>query len=239
MWKMNDFGRQSIYSQAMPLQHQIIGYAVSSVVAAAATAQVPPLLRPIDASVEDINPLSASLRQIHSDLLQPSGFQHVYRVPGHDDLLMRVSGGVYAVFPESDYATNRDGRTVPQIPAGTIFYIGLPTKLTTPGHVTKQSGAGIEPTVRLASELNSRSAIDIPDAAVRTMIDSKIGDVDQNGMPIAPTQQPPGQADRAPSAMADPARLEGPLIVNDSDYRARRLDELLQRAAAAAAHRNS
>src|SRR6185503_15575203 len=129
-----------------------------------------------DQTVEDVNPLSTSLRQMHSDLRQPTGFQNVYHVPGHDDLLMRVNGGIYAVFPESEYTVNRKGKTVPVIPAGTVFYIGLPSKL--PTH-DSNAHTGIEPTVRIAGEHDARAEAATHIGAVNTMLDMKIGDVDQ------------------------------------------------------------
>jgi hypothetical protein len=222
----------------MALRHQIAGFAVSAVVSTVATAQIPPMLQPIDQTVADVNPLSASLRQVHRDLRQPTGFQSVYHVPGHDDLLMRVNGGIYAVFPESEYTVNRKGRTVPLIPAGTVFYIGLPNKLTTPPGRSSNAHTGIEPTVRLVSQIDSRSPVDAPVGVVNTMLDMKIGEVDQNGKPLALAQQPLVQNDPQPAAMPDPSRFAGPTIVNDSSYRARRLDELLQRAARSAGHQD-
>ena len=221
----------------MPPQHHIVGFALAAMATVTVSAQVPLLLRPIDATVEDINPLSSSLREMHSDLRQPIGFQNVYHVPGRDDLLMRVNGGIYAVFPESEYTVNRKGKTVPVIPAGTVFYIGLPGKL--PTH-DSNAHAGIEPTVRMSSEHEARAAAATQMGAVNTMLDMKIGDVDPNGMPVAGAlQRPLVQNGRQPGAMPDSGRPSGPTIVSDSSYRARRLDELLQRAARAAGNQKS
>ena len=80
---------------------------------------------PLDQGVADQNPLSSSLRETQSGLREPSGFLQVYPVPGHPDLLMRINGGVYAVFPRSEY-TAMHRRMLPLIPANTVFYIGAP-----------------------------------------------------------------------------------------------------------------
>lgn len=89
-------------------------------------------LRTLDAGIEDINPLSVSLRHVETGLGQPRGFEDVYQVPGRSDLLMRASGALYAVFPYSVYAAYR-GRQVPQIPASTVFQIGdIPLERTEP-----------------------------------------------------------------------------------------------------------
>ncbi len=79
---------------------------------------------PVDAGVGDINSIQMSLRDLQTDLQQPFDFQQVYHVPGRDDLLMRVHGGLFAVFPQS-YYTNSEWGPMPQIPPGTIFQIGL------------------------------------------------------------------------------------------------------------------
>src|SRR5205814_2404538 len=73
-------------------------------------------LEPVDQAVEDINPLSMSLRHMQFDLRQPAGFEQVYAVPGHPDLLMRANGGLFAVFPQSVYAQGKSG-LVPLVPA--------------------------------------------------------------------------------------------------------------------------
>jgi hypothetical protein len=87
------------------------------------------------------------------------------------------NGGIYAVFPDSEYTVNGKGKTVPTIPAGTVFY-NRPAEQArnprTPGHAGQpgqpsHAHSGIEPTVRLASQLDSRSAVHGPVGAVRTM----------------------------------------------------------------------
>ena len=80
--------------------------------------------RPLDQGVEDVGPLSISLRIVEPGLDPYSGFRRVFAVPGHPGLLMRVEGGLYAVFPRSSYAGGSA-----QIPMGTVFHIGPPVML--------------------------------------------------------------------------------------------------------------
>lgn len=81
----------------------------------------------IDPTFDDLNPLSRSIRHFGDiDLRLPLDFEDVYRIPGKstaDDRFARISGGLSAVFPHSVYVRTEQG-LVPDIPPGTIFYIG-------------------------------------------------------------------------------------------------------------------
>ncbi len=92
-------------------------------------------LQPVDPGVGDLSPLSASSRFLPVDLRQPTGFERVFRVPGSsrgvnslgvsdsNDRFARVSGGITAVFPRSEYTETKKGIRA-DIPVNTIFYIG-------------------------------------------------------------------------------------------------------------------
>ena len=80
-------------------------------------------LKPIDQTVEDVSQLSTSFRYIEPGLLQPSGFEQVYRYSGRTDFFVRIDGATHAVFPRSTYVSSRQGET-PTVPPGTVFYIG-------------------------------------------------------------------------------------------------------------------
>ncbi|MFO0833388.1 MAG: hypothetical protein U0638_00345 [Phycisphaerales bacterium] len=87
-----------------------------------------PPLEPVQQGTVDANPLAAPANVQPLDLRLPLGFDRVYRVvePGRSMLNQRYarsSGALTAVFPRSQYTPTRDG-VVPEIPAGTIFYIG-------------------------------------------------------------------------------------------------------------------
>lgn len=85
--------------------------------------------RVMDPAVEDLGPLSESLRLLDTGLGLPGSFENVQAVPGYDDLYMRVAGGLYAVFPRSLYVSTRFGEA-PIIPNDTVFYIGPPPSLS-------------------------------------------------------------------------------------------------------------
>jgi len=83
-------------------------------------------LKPVEAGVADVGPLSESLRavDVRVELGNPTGFGRVYEVPGRPGQYMRIDGGLWAVFPQSVYVRDRKGNEVPEIPPGTEFYIG-------------------------------------------------------------------------------------------------------------------
>ena len=85
-------------------------------------------LKAVEANVGDLGPLSRSLRTLSVDLRQPANFDRVYRAPGREERLMRINGGLYAVFDRSLYAPSKSG-LIPLIPGGTVFYIGRPSFL--------------------------------------------------------------------------------------------------------------
>jgi hypothetical protein len=92
----------------------------------------------LEQTVGDVDPLGISLRQLSTDLRQPTGFRDVFRINGSamqarrygfsatgggTDLLARMDGAVTAVFPQSVYVATRGG-AMPLVPPGTIFFIG-------------------------------------------------------------------------------------------------------------------
>lgn len=87
--------------------------------------------RIVDPAVEDVGPLSRSLRLLDPGIGLPGSFERVEQVPGHDELYMRIAGGLYAVFPRSLYVPTRAGDAA-LIPNDTIFYIGPPPLLSEP-----------------------------------------------------------------------------------------------------------
>lgn len=90
----------------------------------AARSQQSKLLDPVDPGVADTGPLSVSERLMPADLRVPTAFERVYRLTGKQDgRFARVSGAITAVFPRSQYVRTEYG-DVPEIPTGTIFYIG-------------------------------------------------------------------------------------------------------------------
>ncbi len=86
---------------------------------------------PLDAGYADVDPLRTSLRFVEPTLAIDAAFERVYRVPGDPDRLYRAAGGLYAVFPLSEYVRTPAG-TAAVIPAGTVFHIGPPPELLAP-----------------------------------------------------------------------------------------------------------
>ena len=182
-------------------------------------------LKPLDQTVEDTSPLSISLRQIERGLREPSAFDQVYRVPDRDDLLMRIEGGIYAIFPQSMYTRGKNG-ILPLIPAGTVFHIGYPD-LERFGQVDTSIGRG-----------EGRVGDDPYDGRINLRLDprrarqtgvrrTKLGTstVPFTGLPRQRPQRV-SQTVRQSSAST---------IVTDADYRADRVRDLMQSAAKAAA----
>lgn len=194
-------------------------------------AQAPPASRtpptPLDQSVADTGPLSTSLRKLDPGLQQPAGFDDVYVVPGRDDLLMRIDGGVVAVFPRSTYMRTRQG-TLPLIPPGTTFYIGIPAHLALGPPLPDEAKPGalfrVRSRVLTHVEHANRPPLDsqdhdvplTPDATVRHRAEAQAR---------APDQDSPSEL------LAQSRAFAGPTIANDSTYRARRLGVLIQQAA--------
>lgn len=87
-------------------------------------------LQRVDQGFSDVGPSQVSQRDLGADLRVPTGFGDVYRVQGGSkwgrrspDSFARIDGGVVAVFPRSVYTETQKG-VVPEIPPGTIFYLG-------------------------------------------------------------------------------------------------------------------
>ncbi len=85
----------------------------------------PSLFQRVDAGRADTGPLATSIIQFPEDLRVPTGFEYVYRDPRDEGSLIRVSGGLIAEFPRSQYDTAQGG-FVPVVPPGTVFRIGMP-----------------------------------------------------------------------------------------------------------------
>jgi hypothetical protein len=211
---------------------------------------VPQMLQRVEQGVADVGALSETLRAVDAqvDLRSPIGFTNVYRVPGRPDLLMRSSGAVYAIFPQSSYVHMDRGLTA-IVPAGTTFSIGFPGPLQAPPSVVSPmfapkvmpAGSGID----VLAPSDTSSALR-RDQRVNTMLM-----VDENGRVFEPTaldRQNWGQSQSQghPRDLAEvryhqftTAQPPEPgtilhTIVTDEQYRVRRLAELLQRAAARA-----
>lgn len=92
--------------------------------------------KPVDPLIDDVDPLSTSLRQHGIELkVDGGGRQRLYRrtIPG-DPMTRRpeqekfylFDRGVTAEFDRSDYARSRKGRVFTLIPPNTVFHLGVP-----------------------------------------------------------------------------------------------------------------
>ena len=86
-------------------------------------------LIPVDAGVEDRGALSDSFRVEQHTMRQDHAFEKLYKIAGSDDVYVRKSGGLSAVFRTSAYMHTSNG-DIPIVPAGTVYYIGeIPPEL--------------------------------------------------------------------------------------------------------------
>lgn len=86
-------------------------------------------LIPVEAGVEDRGALSDSLHVEQTNMRQDHAFEKLYKIAGSDDVYVRKSGGLSAVFRTSAYVQTPRG-DVPIVPAGTVYYIGeIPPQL--------------------------------------------------------------------------------------------------------------
>lgn len=167
----------------------------------------------VDPGIADIGPLNTSARLLPADLRLPVGFEHVYRMRGDHETLLRVSGGLAATFPRSQYNSTRDG-LFPQIPAGTVFHIGgVRPRTDTPGLA---STSPIAPAFN-AIDRNASGGSPTAQATTgpNTLADTRARD----------TRLPSPLPTQRPDAPADPAN-----IWNDEVYRALRVRELLRQS---------
>jgi hypothetical protein len=183
---------------------------VLSIIPLAAMGEPP--LEPIEQGTTDANPLAAPARVQPLDLRLPLGFDRIYRVvePGRSSMNQRYarsSGAITAVFPRSQYTPTRDG-VIPEIPAGTVFYIGgLPDDIfSSPPPAIRRGPTYVDRAVRatpdFAKPVDSRIAPNVPRSADRTL-------------PREPRERP------------SPA-----CIMSDEGFRQARIAELIDRAAA-------
>lgn len=177
--------------------------------ARAAASQPVQHLERIEPGVGDVGADVLSRRDLRTELRHPVGFDTVYRLNRtdafgrQDDVFVRIGGGVTAVFPRSTYRPTGRGAQA-EIPPGTVFHLGrLPEPLAQPG---------------------SR-----PPSPNRVSLAAPVGLIDL-GVPTpgAPgTEQPSSAAQPAPEGEVRVA----PSMFEDEDFRRRRIDALLGKAA--------
>jgi len=174
-----------------------------------------PSVEVVEPYFSDDGPMARSLRQMQVSLQLPVGFNRIYRTP--DGRLMRVSGGLYAMFPRSVYYESKFGPT-PTIPSDTVFFIGPPDLSGAPDHAPPDGRVDQRVGLRIGSAVRS--------AALRT----------NHVVPLRVGAGPPvlggSRSMRSHGVESDES---APAFVADPSYRARRARELMRRAAAGTA----
>lgn len=78
---------------------------------------------PVDQTVADISPLSASLQSLRPDGGPPQGYSRVYTHPDYPGKFLRVNGAVIVEFDESEYIQTEEGLYA-EFPPNAIYWIG-------------------------------------------------------------------------------------------------------------------
>ncbi len=191
----------------------------------------PPFVQ-VDPNVADVNSLSTSLRDMQVDLRVPLGFSNVYRVPGQSDKFMRASGGLFAIFPQSQYVSTRQGLSA-KVPAGTTYHIGLPTEAVETPIEAVPSNANEN---RIDQQHHAKQNLAAA-SPINFRIDALIPEVPST--PEAPPQPPAKTTAPKTAQPTEAAQSACPSLATDENYRARRISELLARAAAAYSQRSA
>lgn len=170
-------------------------------------------LKAVEENVGDLGPLSRSLRELGADLRQPTNFDRVYRTPGKDDRFMRINGGLYAVFERSLYAPSKSG-LVPLIPGGTVFYIGRPSFLRDVEQHTSEEKSGLLDKRSYSNRMDTRN--DVGQRSAETVSGAVSGPLLHRS------------AGRGVGAETRDQKVAA-TIINDPDYRAARIRQLMKK----------
>lgn len=200
----------------------VLAALAAGAVAIPARAQVAKL-RQVEQGVADRGPLSSSQRVLPIDLGVPSGFDRVYRLggPRSGGMFARISGGITAVFPRSQYTPTPDGYAA-ETPAGTVYYIGrLPSSLVDQAEDPRHSR---DPETRPPGFADRSARRPNPDRASTASPSSR---------PITRPSADGKAALRARVTPVPPEPRPEPTIFTDEFYRGRRVAELLDAARAA------
>ncbi len=184
----------------------------------------PLTLTPVDQGSTDLGGLNTSNRLIPIDLQQPLGFGRIYEAPDSSGRLMRVSGGLSAVFSRSEYAASA-GFIFPVIPAGTEFVIGpmavtKPT-YTAPSDSIQDARFNLSITGMTSNRIDGRKPLPMP-----------LNYASPQRKPAAPDltlhELLTGRA--GPEAQIERPRPMPPSIWSSERYRKNRIASLLERA---------
>lgn len=185
-------------------------------------------LRRVDSQFSDVSALAASARNLDADTRVPNDFRGVYQIPKNENSpyagwFVRQQGGVLIAFPQSEYAFDEKRGVYPVVPTSAQYFLGgIP-----------RTGLGLP-----AAPANDTTASGYVNTATSTAAPStRI----EQWQPLA-VQPAAGLALKAPGVQARPEPSLDPLsiaqrsserLILDPRYRAARLTQLIDRAAAA------
>lgn len=178
--------------------------------------------RPVQQGVADVDPLLESLRAYSPSLRLDNNFEHVYLLDANDpnSPFFRRAGGLYAVFPRSEYVLTRDG-VIAAVPPGTIFHFGRPETESTTANAPRNSAPLSVDRLRDTGASDQRHiGRQAPTPIVTNRLDRSAG----------ASRQPDTESRSTPVEQLLPAKsAQG--VMSDAQYRARRLAQIVARHA--------
>lgn len=181
-----------------PVQSILLALSIASQAAAQSETDDSSRFRPLEAGIEDVSPNAVAPRMQAVDLRTPVGFDRVYAITDAPGLLARRSGSVTAVFSRSIYG----GDASPQVPPGTVFYIGkLPVNLAGPGLLSPFAHV---------SEVSPMSRLLREETSINTYRETRVDAVQTEEPESGPTHEP--------------------LLFESERYRRERLEEIMRSA---------
>ncbi|MBX9736107.1 MAG: hypothetical protein K2X32_04205 [Phycisphaerales bacterium] len=186
-------------------------------------------LRRVRPGIGDVSPLDAKLDVRDADLRIPNNFGGVYQIPAdaptpYAGWFVRISGGMWAVFPQSVYRRTNQG-VVARVPPGTQYFVGGIPIDPMYAAVAGASGGGTPERIdaRESSDVTSVPidvSLPIPTRVESSMVSGRVG-AEMNPVVVSA-----GDAESSRQAWASSTER----WIADHGYRSKRLGELLAKA---------
>lgn len=202
-------------------------------------------LKRVDAGMADVGTLDGGLRSMPNDLRVPNNFVGVYQIPRDADTpyagwFVRISGSVWAVFPQSVYKRTRDGISIP-VPPGTKFFLGgvplggrtgaTPLNQDVPefggGPADSRVSTGVMPQRPGATDVLLSGAVGEGPISTR-VFDGELAR-ERSKTTAVPSANAPGagQQGAAPTSEDRSPEVNAEKMLQDTRYRERRLAEIM------------
>ncbi len=187
-------------------------------------------LRRVRPGVGDVSPLDAKMDVRDADLRIPNNFGGVYQIPAdaptpYAGWFVRISGGVWAVFPQSVYRRTKQGM-VDRVPPGTQYFVGgipIDAMRVAVGASIASGGAPERIDARESSDVISEpidGSLPMPTRVQSTLVNGRAG------AEVNPVIVSSGDAESSRQAWASSTER----WIADGGYRSKRLGELLAKA---------